>query len=296
LLLSKVVTHWQISRDRILTLDRPRVMAILNLTPDSFSDGGSLDSVEAVISAAGRAVAEGADLLDLGGESTRPGAARVCAEEQLRRVLPALLAIRRSAGPLGGIPISIDTTLSSVAAPALDAGADIVNDVSAGTEDPGLLDLAARTGAGLILMHRLAPPERDSYSDRYAEPPRYDDVVATVRAFLADRAAAAAARGVRCESIVVDPGLGFGKTVAQNLELVRRTGEIAALGFPVLSGISRKSFTAAAAGLEGTAPRDRLAPSLALSTAHLRAGASIFRVHDVAPHVQALRAAAAVGA
>ena len=264
-------------------------MAILNLTPDSFSDGGAYPTVQAAVEAASRAAAEGADILDLGGESTRPGAARVPADEQIRRVIPVLTAIR--AGRLAAIPISIDTTLSPVAAAAIEAGATIINDVSAGTEDPAILNLAAMHRTGLVLMPRRAPPGKDSYSDRYAEPPRYVDVVHAVREFLASRAALAESRGVARSSIILDPGLGFGKTVEQNLELIRRTPELAMLGYPILSGVSRKSFVGRAARMETSMPAERLAPSIALTVAHYFAGASIFRVHDVAPAVQALRAA-----
>lgn len=278
-------------RSRALPLDRPRVMAILNLTPDSFHDGGALLTIDAALAAAAHAINAGADLLDLGGESARPGAHRVSAERQIARVIPAIRAIRER----HNIPISIDTTLSPVASAALDAGADIINDVSAATEDPAMLALAARTRAGLILMHRLAPPDRDSYSDRYTTPPAYTDVVHDVRAFLEARAAAAIAAGIPRESIVLDPGLGFGKTVEQNLELIRRTPEFAAAGFPILSALSRKSFVGRAAGLADSTPAQRLAPTLALSLAHRAAGASLFRVHDAAEHVQAFRAAASVG-
>src|ERR1051326_8059721 len=209
-------------------------MAILNLTPDSFSDGGACPTVESAVAAARRAAEEGADILDLGGESTRPGAARVPSDEQVRRVIPVLRAIRADGSRLATIPISIDTTLIPVARAALDAGASIINDVSAGIEDPAILDLAAERRSGLVLMHRLAPPDRDSYSDRYEQRPQYDDVVRTVRDFLASRAALAESRGVARSSIVLDPGLGFGKTVEQNLELIRRTPELAALGNPIL--------------------------------------------------------------
>ena len=157
-----------------------------------------------------------------------------------------------------------------------------------------MLRLAADRGAGLVLMHRLAPPERDSYSDRYAHPPEYGDVVAVVREFLGRRAAAAESTGIAPEAILVDPGLGFGKTVAQNLELVRRTGEIAALGYGVLSGASRKSFVGRAMGLSESEPKQRLMGSVAISVAHYLAGARVFRVHDVAEQRTALLAAAAV--
>ncbi|MEX2218535.1 MAG: dihydropteroate synthase [Phycisphaerales bacterium] len=278
-----------------MVLDRPRLVAILNLTPDSFYDGGRLGTVEEAVRAAERAVADGADVLDLGGESTRPGAQRVGPEEQVRRIVPVIGAIRARGGAAGDIPISVDTTLAPVARAALDAGADAINDVSAGAEDAGMFGLAAQRSAGLILMHRLRPPERDSYSDRYAEPPRYGDVAAEVSAFLRERCAAAGARGVAPGSIVIDPGLGFGKTVEQNLELIRRTGELAALGYPVLSGLSRKSFTGRAAGLAESTPAERLGATLALSVAHLIAGARLFRVHDVAEHRRAVSAAGGGG-
>lgn len=282
---------WRIGREKTLRLDRPRLMAIVNLTPDSFYDGGTLGSVEDAVERAVAAVREGADVLDLGGESTRPGAARVSDDEQIRRVAPVVEAIRRAGGTLATVPISVDTTRAAVAAAALDAGADAINDVSAATEDPAMLALAGARGAGLVLMHRLRPPGEDSYSDRYAAAPDYaaaGGVVAAVRAFLAGRAAAALEAGVRRESIVLDPGLGFGKSVEQNLELIRRTGELCTLGYPILSGISRKSFTGRYAGLCDSTPADRLAPSLELAREHWRAGARIFRVHDVGAHAAAL--------
>jgi dihydropteroate synthase len=275
-----------------LELDRPRIMAILNLTPDSFFDGGRLGEVEDVVAAARRAILHGADMLDIGGESTRPGASRIPGDIQIQRIVPAIAALRAGLEPgLQQIPISVDTTLAGVAAAALDAGADAINDVSAGLEDPELLPLVARRGAGIILMHRLDPPQRDSYSDRYTDPPRYADVVAEVREFLAARIDAARRAGIAPESIVIDPGLGFGKTVEQNLELVRRSGELLTLGHPLLSAASRKSFVGRAMGLERSAPAERLPGSIALSLMHMAAGARLFRVHDVAEQAQALRAA-----
>lgn len=281
---------WTLSPSRSLALDRPRIVAILNLTPDSFHDGGVIRSPDDALAAAERAVAEGADILDLGGESTRPGAHYIGAKEQLGRVLPALAAIRHRLD----VPITIDTTSAAVAAAALDAGADAINDTSAGLDDPETLPLVAGRNCGIILMHRLRKPAADSYSDRYREPPRYDDVVKHIRAFLADRAGAAIAAGISPQSIVVDPGLGFGKTVEQNLDLIRRTPEIASLGYPVVSGLSRKSFVGRAQGLEESTPAQRLPGTIALSIAHERAGARLFRVHDVGAISQALRAAAVV--
>ncbi len=269
-------------------------MAILNLTPDSFSDGGSYPTVETAVAAAARAVADGAHILDLGGESTRPGAASVAEAEQIARVVPVIRAIRAAGRALGEIPISIDTTRAAVASAAVDAGADAVNDTSGATDDANMLKLVAERGAGIVLMHRLRAPARDSYSDAYSQAPQYRDVVLEVRAFLAGRIEAAEAAGIAPESIVIDPGLGFGKSVEQNLELIARTGELLALGPPVLSGASRKSFVGRVSFGAASEPRARLAGSLAISVAHFLAGASIFRVHDIAEQAQALRAAEAV--
>lgn len=266
-------------------------MAIINVTPDSFFDGGVHFDAKRAADAAGRFVEEGADVLDVGGESTRPGASRIDEDEQIRRVVPVIEAIRSRDDRT---PITIDTTRARVARSALHAGADAVNDVSAGTEDPEMLALAASRGAGVVLMHRLTTPDRDTYSDQYAEAPAYEDVVATVAGFLADRAEAARRAGVAPESIVLDPGLGFGKSVDQNLDLIRRTGELVALGFPVLSGLSRKSFVGRVALGRSTAS-ERLSATLGASVRHLASGASIFRVHDVAAHASALTTAWAVG-
>jgi dihydropteroate synthase len=285
---------WRVGGGKSIVLDRARLVAILNLTPDSFYDGGRLSSVGDAVRAAERAVAEGADAIDLGGESTRPGATRVDPVEQIRRVVPVIEAVRAAGGALAALPISVDTTIASVARAALRAGADAVNDVSAGREDAGMFAVAAEHGAGLILMHRLAPPERDTYSDRYERAPVYGDVVAEVGAFLRERAGAAMAAGIAREAIVIDPGLGFGKTVEQNLELIRRTGELKALGFPVLSALSRKSFVGRAAGLAESTPGERLEGTLALSLAHWAAGARLLRVHDVGAHAGAFAAARAV--
>jgi dihydropteroate synthase len=282
------MARWSFAPDRSLPLDRPRLIAILNLTPDSFHDGGVLSTPEDALAAAERAVADGADMLDLGGESTRPGAPAVPASEQIRRVVPAIRLIRQRMQ----VPISVDTTSAAVAAAALDSGADVVNDTSAGRDDPSMLPLIAQRRCGVVLMHRLRPPAQDSYSDRYREAPRYNDVVADVRDFLAERATAAVAAGIAREAIVIDPGLGFGKTVEQNLELIRRTRELISLGFPILSALSRKSFVGRAQGLTDSTPAQRLPGTISLSIAHLLTGACLFRVHDVAQLAMALRAAA----
>jgi dihydropteroate synthase len=283
-----MMRRWAISPALEIPLDRPCLMAIVNVTPDSFSDGGRYETPPAALRAARQAVAEGADVLDIGGESTRPGATRVAAHEQIARVVPVIRAIRESLG--SGVAISVDTTLASVADAAIAAGASIINDVSAGLEDPAILTLAAERRTGLVLMHRLTQPQFDRYSDQYQHPPLYGNVVEDVRDFLSERVAAARAAGVRSEAMVIDPGLGFGKTVEQNLELIRGTPRLAELGFAVLSGLSRKSFVGRVSGLgEGSTPGGRLAGSVALSVVHAVHGASVFRVHDVGPVATALK-------
>lgn len=281
---------WRLGPQRTWVLDRPRFLGILNLTPDSFSDGGRFDSAEAAVQAGLDALDAGADGLDLGGESTRPGAQRMPAEIQIRRVLPVM---RRLLKARPQASLSIDTTLSEVAAAALDAGAVAINDVSAGMEDPGMLPLAARAGCGVVLMHRLRPPDGDSFSHQYAVAPDYlagGGVVSVVERFLAGRAAAAIAAGVDSRAILIDPGLGFGKTVMQNLDLIRATPRLADLGYPILSALSRKSFVAKGAGIDPDLPPvDRDRATVVLSQLHLRLGASVFRVHDVPGHVRTLR-------
>jgi len=286
---------WQVSTTRAVRLDRPRLFTILNVTPDSFSDGGRLPTPAHAADAARRAADEGADGLDIGAESTRPGARRVPADEQQRRLLPAIEAIRAAGIDL---PIAVDTTLAPVARAALDAGADAINDVAAGTEDHAVLALAAERGAGLILMHRLRPPAHDRYADRYDTPPDYGPapraVVDAVASFLYARTAAARAAGVPADRILIDPGLGFGKTVEQNLDLIHGTPALRAMGYPVLSALSRKSFVGRLGLSRDSTPDERLPATLALSVLHLRRGASVFRVHDTAPHRQALDAAHAL--
>lgn len=285
---------WRLANGRTLTLDRPRIIAIINRTPDSFSDGGALDTLDAAIEHCQSCLAAGADALDIGGESTRPGAAPIAPEEQCQRVIPLIERLRAT-----GIdaPISIDTTSALVARAALDAGADAINDVSGALDDPAMLALAASSAAGLILMHRLRPPAHDRYSHQYSEAPQYhasgaEDsdgkaVVCVVAEFLAERAAAALAAGVQRDAIVLDPGLGFGKSVNQNFLLIRETARLLAIGFPLLSAASRKSFVGAASGVK--VPAERISGSVAISVAHYLSGVRLFRVHDVAQHAQALR-------
>ncbi len=273
--------YWQTAQHRI-DLSRPRVMGIVNVTPDSFSDGGRHDDAAAALAHCERLVAEGADILDIGGESTRPGAAPVSIDEELRRVLPVIRGARAL-----GVPLSIDTLKPEVMRAALDAGADIVNDVEA-LRRPGALDaVAAHPQAGVCLMHMHGEPRT-----MQAAPPRYGDVVAAVAAFLAARCAAVQECGVAAERIVVDPGIGFGKTVEHNVELLRRQHELLALGRPLLVGWSRKSTLGA---LTGRPVGERVAASVAAALAAVQRGASIVRVHDVAPTVDALRVWGAAG-
>ena len=247
---------------------RVLIMGILNVTPDSFSDGGRFLSPDAAVERALAMEKEGADIIDVGGESARPGADPVPVEEELRRVLPVLERLR---GKLR-IPISIDTTKAEVAEAALRAGASIVNDISALRFDPAMAPLVAKFGAGLVLMHMLGTPKT------MQQAPHYEDVVTEVRDFLAERAQYAQSQGIPREAIAVDPGIGFGKTVEHNLELLRRLPELVELGFPVLVGPSRKSFIGAILGL---GVEERLEGTLAACAVAVVRGADILRVHDV---------------
>ncbi len=260
-------------------MDRFRVMGVVNVTPDSFSDGGEFLDPAAAIAHGRRLAAEGADILDIGGESTRPGAAPVDADDELRRVLPVIEALADD-----DAQISIDTTKVEVASRALDAGASIVNDVSAFRFAPELAGVVAEADAECCLMHMLGEP-RTMQDD-----PRYDDVVADVKAFLEERMAFATAAGVREERIWLDPGIGFGKTLEHNLELLRRLDEIVALGRPVVVGTSRKSFLGK---LTGRPEKERLPGTIATNVLALERGARVFRVHDVAEVVEALTVTAA---
>jgi dihydropteroate synthase len=287
------MTTWHLAHGSTLELSRPAVVGILNITPDSFADGGRHMDPAAACAAAARMAQAGAHMLDIGGESTRPGSQRVSPEEQLARILPVIKAIRNTPGVLSTLPLSVDTTHACVARPAIDAGANAINDVSGGTEDPFILNLAASTGAGLILMHRLREPGQDQYSDRYAAAPDYGNVVDAIGScFESLLIPAARERGVGSSQIVIDPGLGFGKSVDDNLQLIRGTPSfMTRLQLPLMSALSRKSFVGRISlGREST-PEERLAGTLALSIEHLRFGARLFRVHDVPEHVQALAAA-----
>ncbi len=255
-------------------------MGVVNVTPDSFSDGGvNFDPGDAAASAR-RLLAEGAAIVDVGGESTRPGAERVTTEEELRRVVPVLEALQ-------GLPVSIDTAKSEVAARALDLGAEFVNDVTALRGDPELAGVVAEHDAYLCLMHMQGEP-RTMQAD-----PRYEDLVAEVVRFLADRLTFAVSQGIREESICLDPGIGFGKTVEHNFELLRRLDELTALGRPILVGISRKSSLGKIMG-DPDAKTGTTAASVGAAVLAYERGASIFRVHDVREHVEALTAARAI--
>jgi dihydropteroate synthase len=263
---------------------RPLVMGVVNVTPDSFSDGGRLASLGAALAHALTLDADGADILDIGGESTRPGAEPVSAAEEIARTLPLLTALR----PRTTRRLSIDTCKPEVAQAAVRAGADIWNDVTAlGT--PGAADLAAELGCGVVLMHMQGEPRTMQAA------PHYDDVLAEVCAFLEARAEAALSAGVARERIWLDPGIGFGKTLEHNLALLSGLPALVALGFPVLLGASRKRFIAAI-GPGGEDPGDRLGGSLAAALASAQAGVAAVRVHDVAQTVQALEVQAAIAA
>jgi len=286
--ISKPTHFWNVAGGRRLSLASAHLVGIVNATPDSFADGGMHSTVGARIGHAMRLVEEGATVIDVGGESTRPGATRVPASEQIDRTAPVIEGLARVAD----VVISIDTTRAAVAEVALDAGAHVVNDVAAGLEDEAMLPLVAGRACGLILMHRRRPPDLDSYSHEYEDAPEYADVVETVRRFLIDRAGAAERAGVPRESIVIDPGLGFGKTVGQNYDLIRRTRELVATGYPVLSAASRKSFIGAETG--DADPAGRVVGSTVVSVVHHQQGVRLFRVHDVAAHREALAIVGAI--
>jgi dihydropteroate synthase len=264
-----------------LTLDRPRVMAIVNVTPDSFSDGGERLEPAQAIEHGLRLWSQGADIVDVGGESTRPGSHATALEEELKRVVPVVSGLARR-----GVTVSIDTRRAAVARASIDAGAHIVNDVSGMRDDAGMAPLIASRRAHIVLMHR-----RGGQHEGY-EGPAYDDVVEEVRGFLLDRARAAEKAGIERRHIAIDPGIGFGKTVAENVSLIANVRRLVQTEYPVLVGSSRKSFIGKLTGLE--TPRDRDPASVWLAVEAARLGAAIVRVHDVAGTRQALAVAAAM--
>ena len=268
---------------RLLALDRPRVMGIVNVTPDSFSDGGAHADAEAAIAHGLRLVEEGADLLDVGGESTRPGAQAVSPEEELRRVLPVIEGLAARVA----VPISVDTRRAQVMRAAVAAGAGMINDVQA-LRGEGALEAAAELGVPVVLMHMQGQP-RDMQ-----DAPHYDDVVGEVHRFLAERIFACEMAGIERRRIVVDPGFGFGKTTAHNLQLLARLRRFTELGVPVLAGLSRKRSIGELTGRED--PHARVAGSVAAHLVAAQNGAMLLRVHDVAATVDALKVWAAVAA
>ncbi len=259
-----------------------RLMGVVNVTPDSFSDGGQFLDPAAAVAHGRELVAQGADILDVGGESTRPGAQPVDVAEELRRVVPVVEGLARECP---GTQISIDTMKAAVAEAALAAGASLVNDVSALRADPRMAAVVAASGADCCLMHMLGEP-RTMQRD-----PRYEDVVDDVEAFLGERIRFAVGEGIAVERLLLDPGIGFGKTVEHNLELLRRLDQLCALGPPVVIGTSRKGFLGRI--LAGAEAGERLPGTLATNVIAFQRGARVFRVHDVAPVRAALTVAAA---
>ena len=264
-----------------LDLQFPCIMGVVNVTPDSFSDGGRFLAAEDALTQALALVREGAAIVDIGGESTRPGSEPVPAAEELERVLPVIEALADRVG----VPISVDTTKAEVARRALAAGASLINDVSALRSDAGMIEVIAEAGCPVCLMHMKGQPKT------MQDDPRYDDVVDEVLRFLEERMAFALANGLREDQIMVDPGIGFGKTVEHNLALLRDLHRFTVLGRPVVLGASRKRFLGAILGAE---PGERIIGTVVTTVVGLLAGAHVFRVHDVKPNFEALRVAQAV--
>lgn len=272
---------WKSRRSTHDLTRRGMIMGILNVTPDSFSDGGRHADPAAALDRARRMIAEGADIIDVGGESTRPGAEPVAADEEIARVRPVIAALRAEWDGL----VSIDTMKPAVAEAALEAGADIVNDV-AGLRDPAMAGVCAAAGCGVVVMHMRGEPRT------MQQAPEYDDVVADVRAFFEERHATLTAAGVAAEALCFDPGIGFGKTLEHNLALLRGLPRLEVNGRPLLVGVSRKSFIGRL--LESDALDDREWPTVALTAWTRESGARIHRVHDVRPNREALRMVEAV--
>lgn len=267
-----------LSGGRQLPLTRPLVMGVLNVTPDSFSDGGRFNSPDRAVARALVMIDEGADVLDIGGESSRPGSEPVEVEEESRRVIPVIERVRA----MSDICISIDTYHAATAEAALDAGADLINDISALRFDPAIAELAAARKTPVVLMHMQGTP-RDMQQH-----PHYDDCVAEIVEFLRERAQYATAVGIDRSKLIVDPGIGFGKRLSDNLEILARLGEFKKLGLPIMIGASRKSFIGQLSQ-SGTEPSNRLGGSIAAAVTAVNNGADMLRVHDVAATVEALK-------
>ena len=278
------IRQWKLARRSLPYGERTLVMGVLNITPDSFSDGGQFFSFDQAIAQAEQMISEGADIIDIGGESTRPGSAFVSEAEELQRVIPAIKMLQTETS----IPISIDTTKSSVARTALAAGAEIVNDISALRFDPAIADEVANANAGLVLMHSRGTPKT------MQQLPPFADIMSEVIRDLRDSVAIAQRHGVASDSIAIDPGIGFGKTAEQNIELIAKLDQLARefADFPILIGTSRKSFIGK---LLDNAPADeRLNGTIATIAASVMNGAHIVRVHDVKAVVKAVRVAEAI--
>lgn len=267
-----------------LYTDKPLIMGILNVTPDSFSDGGKFSSLDETIQQVELMLSEGVDIIDIGGESTRPGSDSVTAQEQIQRVIPVIQAIRQQLAD--DVLISIDTTLSEVAKAALDVGANIINDVSGGRVDPSILTLAAQTGVPIILMHSLATPKT------MQDNPYYIDVVMEVLEALKESIEAALKAGVKKEAITIDPGIGFGKRKQDNIDLLANLDAMVALGFPVLLGTSRKRFMGAICDV--SEPSELVTATAVTTALGVMAGVQMFRVHDVKENRQAVDVAWAI--
>ena len=266
-------------------IEKPLIMGILNITPDSFSDGGQYHGVEAALVRCREMLDQGADIIDIGGESTRPGSDPVSAEQQLERVTPVIEAIRREVS--ASVPISIDTTLSQVAKGALDAGANLINDISAGLDDDDeILALAARQNIPIILMHRQGTPKT------MQDNPYYEDAVLDILDEINGRVEAAMAAGIPKQNIAIDPGIGFGKRKQDNLELLANLDQLVATGFPVLLGTSRKRFMGSICQIDD--PRQLVTATAVTTALGVMAGVKLFRVHDVRENRQALDVAWAI--
>ncbi|MBF8270376.1 MAG: folP [Gammaproteobacteria bacterium] len=261
----------------LVASNRPDIMGILNVTPDSFSDGGDFYTTEVAIDHGLRMVAEGADIIDVGGESTRPGADRIPAEEQVRRVVPVISGLRKQLPDR--ITISVDTTLTAVARAACAAGAGMINDIAAGEDDAGILQLAAANNIPIILMHKQGTPASMQHN------PAYDDVIEDIRAYLLSRVETAMQAGVNKQNLILDPGFGFGKTMEHNLLLLASLGRFADTGFPILIGASRKAFLSSVCQVEDR--KELVGASSATTVIGVMAGVRLFRVHDVKEHRQA---------
>lgn len=273
----------KLPRERIIAFDRSLVMGIVNVTPDSFSDGGQFLQADHAVGHALKLIEEGADLIDIGGESSRPGAESVPIEDELQRVVPVVEQLRSQTE----IPISVDTYKSEVAQAALAAGADIINDISALRMDPEMVRVLAQSGAPVILMHMLGSPATMQQS------PHYTNCVEEISAFFVQRIAFAVQHGIARERIIVDPGIGFGKRLEDNLDLLGALHRFTQFGLPLLVGASRKSFISKVTAAQ-TSPTERLGGSIAAAVVARQRGANILRVHDVAATIEALKVAEAI--